>query len=102
MTPEQQQEWKAKRERPTAEVLKDLRSDTPAAWPAAAVVGKWVWVRFDSKPDPETIAGLKALGFTWSSRRASWQHPCGAWAGGAKGDPRERYGIIPAAAFPEQ
>ena len=43
----------------------------------ARVVGRWVWVKFDSKPSTETRAGLKAMGFRWSRRRGQWAHNCG-------------------------
>jgi hypothetical protein len=43
----------------------------------ARVVGKWVWVEFESKPDAEVRQGLKDMGFRWSRRRGQWAHNCG-------------------------
>ncbi len=43
----------------------------------ARVVGKWVWVKFDSKPNAEIRQALKDFGFRWSRRRGQWTHSCG-------------------------
>jgi hypothetical protein len=43
----------------------------------ARVVGKWVWVEFESKPSAEIRQGLKDMGFRWSRRRGQWAHNCG-------------------------
>ena len=43
----------------------------------ARVVGKWVWVKFDSKPPEVTRQLLKDFGFRWSRRRGQWSHNCG-------------------------
>ena len=43
----------------------------------ARVVGKWVWIEFDSKPSTEIRQGLKDMGFRWSRRRGQWSHSCG-------------------------
>lgn len=43
----------------------------------ARVVGRWVWIKFDSKPDAETRQSLKDFGFRWSRRRGQWSHNCG-------------------------
>ena len=43
----------------------------------ARVVGKWVWVEFDSKPNAEIRQSLKDFGFRWSKRRGQWSHNCG-------------------------
>lgn len=43
----------------------------------ARVVGRWVWVKFESKPDAEIRQGLKDFGFRWSRRRGQWSHNCG-------------------------
>ena len=43
----------------------------------ARVVGKWVWVKFDSKPDADIRQALKDCGFRWSRRRQQWAHNCG-------------------------
>jgi len=43
----------------------------------ARVVGKWVWVEFESKPSAEIRQSLKDFGFRWSSRRGQWSHSCG-------------------------
>ena len=43
----------------------------------ARVVGKWVWVKFDSKPTTEIRQAMKDIGFRWSKRRGQWSHCCG-------------------------
>lgn len=43
----------------------------------ARVVGKWVWIKFESKPTAEVRQGLKDMGFRWSRRRGQWAHNCG-------------------------
>ncbi len=40
----------------------------------ARVVGRWVWIEFDSKPDAEIRQALKDFGFRWSRRRGQWSH----------------------------
>lgn len=43
----------------------------------ARVVGRWVWIKFSSKPDAEIRQALKDMGFRWSRRRGQWAHNCG-------------------------
>ncbi len=43
----------------------------------ARVVGKWVWIQFESKPSAEIRQSLKAMGFRWSRRREQWANNCG-------------------------
>jgi len=43
----------------------------------ARVVGRWVWIEFDSKPSAEIRQALKDFGFRWSRRRGQWSHNCG-------------------------
>ncbi|HUU15862.1 MAG TPA: hypothetical protein VMW72_01830 [Sedimentisphaerales bacterium] len=43
----------------------------------ARVVGKWVWIKFESKPSAEIRQALKDFGFRWSPRRGQWSHSCG-------------------------
>lgn len=43
----------------------------------ARVVGKWVWIEFESKPSAKVRQGLKDMGFRWSKRRGQWAHNCG-------------------------
>ncbi|MHC4636711.1 MAG: hypothetical protein ACYTBP_08170 [Planctomycetota bacterium] len=43
----------------------------------ARVVGKWIWIRFDEKPNGEIRQALKDNGFHWSRRRGQWSHSCG-------------------------
>ena len=87
--------WVEKRKQSTVAVLGRLKAEAPAAWSAARVVGRWVWVTFKVKPDAGVLAVLKAIGFTWSRRRVAWQHPCGHWSAPARGyDPRDKYGQV--------
>ena len=43
----------------------------------ARVFGRWVWIKFDSKPIAEIRQALKDFGFRWSRRRGQWSHNCG-------------------------
>ncbi len=43
----------------------------------ARVVGRWVWIKFESKPSAEIRQSLKAQGFRWSRRREQWANNCG-------------------------
>ena len=43
----------------------------------ARVVGKWVGIKFESKPNAEIRQSLKDFGFRWSRRRSQWAHNCG-------------------------
>ncbi len=43
----------------------------------ARVVGRWVWIKFESKPSTEIRQVLKDFGFRWSRRRSQWAHNCG-------------------------
>ena len=43
----------------------------------AELVGKWVWITFDEKPDSYLRKTLKDFGFRWSKRRGKWAHNCG-------------------------
>lgn len=77
----------------TEQVIEACRQDERLR-AAAYVVGKWVWASFEAKPDEQTRAALKALGFRWNKARKTWQNPCGHFTRRAKGyDPRDKYGI---------
>lgn len=43
----------------------------------ARVVGRWIWVKFESKPNAGIRQSLKDFGFHWSRRRGQWAHNCG-------------------------
>lgn len=43
----------------------------------ARIVGRWVWIKFESKPNTEIRQALKDFGFHWSKRRGQWCHNCG-------------------------
>ncbi len=43
----------------------------------ARVVGRWVWIKFESKPPADIRQALKDFGFRWSRRRGQWSHNCG-------------------------
>ncbi len=43
----------------------------------ARVVGKWIWIKFESKPSADVRQALKDFGFHWAHRRQQWAHNCG-------------------------
>jgi len=62
----------------------------------ADIVGKWVWIRFDEKPDQETRDMLKAAGFHWIQKRKQWAHNCGFYMKHNPAiNPRDKYGEVP-------
>ena len=90
----QNRERKANRSLSTMQVLEHLQADAPAAFDAARIVGRWVWLEFASKPNETIRAAIKELGFHWNRKRAAWQHPCGFFTHHSPGDPREKYGMV--------
>jgi hypothetical protein len=61
-----------------------------------SVVGRWVWVFFDEKPDEAVRKVLKDFGFRWSARRGGWAHNCGTPSRSAsKSSPFEKYEVQP-------
>lgn len=96
MTEEEKAARREARVRPTVVVLHDLKDNAPLAWEHARIVGRWVWIEFPSKPDADTLAHVKAAGFHWNKKRRAWQHPCGHFSLASAGDPRFRYGSVPA------
>ena len=61
----------------------------------ARVVGKWVWIQFESKPSAEIRQSLKAQGFRWSHRRQQWANNCGNPTKPARGyRPWDKYQTI--------
>ncbi len=57
----------------------------------AELVGCWVWVSFDEKPEPEIRNTLKSAGFRWVKKRGKWAHNCGRPCRSSKGNPWEKY-----------
>jgi hypothetical protein len=88
--------WKrrfANRALATEKLLALLRSEAPRFFELAEVIGKWVWIQFDSKQPSAITRELAELGFHWNNNRQSWQHPCGTIPNmRADFDPRQRYG----------
>ena len=63
----------------------------------ADIVGRWVWVKFDTKPSAELRTALKNFGFRWSQRRGEWSHDCGHPSKRSRSafHPRTKYGSVP-------
>jgi len=78
------------------EVLSLLRQRHPTILENAYVVGRWVWAEFDTVPPKGVRDTLKALGFRWNHKRQVWQNPCGFYSRKSTGDPRWKYGKVPA------
>ena len=59
---------------------------------SAELVGQWVWVTFDQKPEQDLLKKLKQMGFKWSKRRGKWANNCGHPAKSAhQSNPWETY-----------
>jgi hypothetical protein len=84
---------------PTGEVLEMLRATAPAIYARAEIVGRWVWVAFESPQSRQTTAMLSQFGFHWNNTRQTWQHPCGVKSEGTGADPRAKYGSCHASEF---
>ena len=61
----------------------------------AEIVGRWVWISFDGKPNAEVRQSLKDFGFVWIAKRGRWAHNCGHPSRHGQGDPRNKYGVVP-------
>ena len=76
---------------PTPTVLNLLLTSLPDVYGLAEVVGKWVWVQFESTPAAEIRQRLSQLGFHWNGQRQAWQHPCGRFSLSSQADPHQKY-----------
>jgi hypothetical protein len=58
-----------------SEDLDTLARDTAMVCKGArvAIIGRWIWVKFPSKPDDDTRGWLKACKFRWNKTRGVWQ-----------------------------
>ena len=83
----------------TVALLERLKTAMPELWGQAEVVGRWVWIEFNTPPLRDVRAKLKGLGFHWNAERRVWQHPCGLSRGRSRYDPRSVYPVTPAAAM---
>ena len=61
----------------------------------AVVVGRWVWITFESDPGYAVRTRIKQAGFRWMKTREAWAHNCGHYSRRGQGDPRLKYGMIP-------
>ena len=91
-TPEERAAVRQNQKSPIETVLADIPDE---ARTHARIVGAWVWVHFDDKPDPEVRETLIDIGFRWNPKRQSWQHSCGVKSRRSPDDPRMKYGEIP-------
>lgn len=57
----------------------------------AELVGCWIWVSFETKPDEAARKVLKDAGFRWSKRRGKWAHNCGVKTKSSQGNPWDKY-----------
>lgn len=97
MTPEAAAKHLASENRalPKDMVIEYLTDACPHVLTLTKHVGEWLWIMFPSKPDAQTRATLKELGFRFSKRRAAWMHPCGHFVNrqARNYDPRDKYGV---------
>lgn len=91
-TPEERAAIRNNRRNPMPVVVGDIPDE---ARQYARRVGKWVWIAFPSKPDPEIRECLVDIGFRWNPKRSAWQHSCGTGRSHkAPYDPRQKYGEV--------
>ena len=57
----------------------------------AEMVGCWVWVSSDEKPDEDTRKLLKEAGFRWVRKRSKWANNCGVPCRSSKSNPWDKY-----------
>lgn len=101
-SPEDREAHERNRNLSTPELLAKLKTELPAVWEIAEIVGQWVWLTFPSKPDEGVRDALYRMGFHWNHTRSAWQHPCGAYSLHSKGNPRFRYQGLSAREFTEE
>ena len=77
----------------TLTVLHRLQAQ-PDLLDKAKVVGRWVWITFESYPGKDITAFLKSEGFHWNHERRCWQHTGGRPSHHAPYDPRGKYGEV--------
>lgn len=93
LTTEQKQAWIESRKKSQEQVLSELQ-ECQNALAHSFIVGKWVWIEFNGKPDNSVLSKIKKIGFTWNKDRKAWQHPCGVFTPRARRqDPRYTYGM---------
>jgi DNA repair protein RadC len=83
----------------TLALLDRLKTDMPELWGQAQVVGRWVWLEFNTPPMRSVRGRLRELGFHWNGQRRCWQHPCGIERRRSSRDPRGIYPVTPASAL---
>ena len=85
----------AKIDEQTVKHLEAFTRELPEHLDSVRVVGRWIWIEFDTKPDENTRQTLKKLGYRWNPKRSAWQNSCGFKTRAARGyDPRDKYGQI--------
>jgi len=80
----------------TLALLDKLKTEMPELWDRAQVVGRWVWLEFNTPPLQSVRGKLKEFGFHWNGQRKCWQHPCGVESLSSRNDPRGKYEVTPA------
>jgi hypothetical protein len=78
------------------EVLDRLRNDAPSAMEYAEIVGTWIWITFQTRPDAAIREKLCDIGFIWNQKRGAWMHSCGAFTPHSKSHPKTKYATIAA------
>jgi hypothetical protein len=78
-TEEQKAQWIAMRSLSAEEVKARIAKNKKykALLKALKPERNWLWLTLGVKPDEETRAFIKSLGFHWAPRSNAWQHPCG-------------------------
>lgn len=63
----------------------------------AELIGDWIWITFDCKPEADVRTLLKNAGFRWSGKRKQWYNNLGVrsgWSRGGGSHPRTKYGSV--------
>ena len=93
-TEDEKRQHRDNADKPATWVLEQLADEMPEVHARAYLVGRWVWVGFDARPDKWITMRLYGLGFRWNPRRMVWQHACGWHSKRSPGDPRLKYGVV--------
>ena len=78
------------------ELVEKAQETKHATWGKVEIVGSWIWVEFDRKPNLKTREYLKRNDFRWNDKRQVWQFagtPC-RYSNKPNAVIRWKYGVV--------